>query len=491
MITKSRLVVSFIAVVLASILSIATPTNAQEFPFELPERSEEAYQDMVNEIGDVVERLRGKEWKHEVKAGVYTRQELMELLLQDSEQMKEQMKAEGLVLHKLGLTSREFDLYEALIGLYGQGVAGFFNPDNKELNIIKNNNPLARPMMQLLEDLAMRLMLGVSQEEMILAHELTHALDDQYYDLMNIVDMSQANSEHQLVRLAVTEGTAVSVQYDYLFRKQGIKSYQNPALQSLLETVPGREAIPGDGLENVPPMVVRQMLWPYTIGNRLVFEARKRDQGKWDTVNKMFEDLPASSEQVLHPEKYLDTPRDNPVVISLPSEAQLKALMGEKWHELSRDVMGEFRLWLYLEDMFRDTRSGLRVAKGASEGWDGDTMVVMGHGDENDEIALLWVSRWDSEEDAAQWFKTYRHILTKKYPDDAKFANRGDDNVFQFSDPDGNLIRLEKRANEVVILEGIPRDSYQNLLNICWSAPRDEWTRPPRGTQKPSVPWGK
>lgn len=480
-----------IILLLASVFLMPTHTNAQEFPFQAPERSKEAYQDLVKEISDVVGRLRGHEWKHDVKAGIYSRQQLMELLLKDAEEQRQAMQAQSLILHKMGLVSRDFDLYEAMIGLYGQGIAGFFNPDNKELNIISDTNPLARPMMQQLEDLMMRLMLGVSQEEMILAHELTHALDDQYYDLMNIIDMTQADSEQQLVRLAITEGTAVSVQYDFLFRKQGIKSYANPQLKSLLDNVPGTEALPNaDGMEQVPPMVVREMLWPYTIGNRLVFEARKRDDGKWDTVNKMFEDLPASSEQVLHPEKYLDEPRDLPVTISLPSGSQLKALMGDGWRELGRDVMGEFRLWLYLEDMFRGTRSGKDVAKGASEGWDGDSMVFMSHGDDNDKIALLWVSRWDTEEDADQFFKTYRHILIKKYKE-AQFANQGDDSVFQFNDPNGDIVRIEKRGADVVLLEGVPRDSHQNILNICWSAPRTEWTRPPHGTMKPSVEWGK
>ncbi|KKK74598.1 hypothetical protein LCGC14_2882160, partial [marine sediment metagenome] len=230
---------------------------------------------------------------------------------------------------------------------------------------------------------------------------------------------------------------------------------------------------------------------PYTMGNRLVFEARRRSDGKWDTVNKMFEDLPASSEQVLHPEKYLDQPRDLPVIITLPNEEQLKAILGDEWHEIDRDVMGEFCLWLYLEDMFRGTRSGMAVAKGTSEGWDGDTMVFMGYGESNTKIALIWVSRWDTEEDAEQFFKTYRHLLTKKYVEEAKFANQGDDSVFQFSDQNGDIVRLEKRGTDVVLLEGAPRPSHQDLLSICWSAPRTEWTRPPHGTMKPSVGWGE
>ncbi len=474
------------------VFGLPTKTEAQDLPFQAPERSEEAYQDLVQEIGDVVSRLRGQEWKHEVKAGIYTRAQLLEMLLKDAEQQREAMRAQGLVLHKMGLVPRGFDLYEALMGLYGQGIAGFFNPDNKELNIIKDNDPLARPLMQQLEDLLMRLMLGVSQEEMILSHELTHALDDQYYDLMNIIDLTKADSEQDLVRLAVVEGAAVSVQYDFLFRKQGLRSYANPQIKSLLDNVPGAEALPNsDSMKDVPPMVVRQMLWPYTIGNRLVFEARKRLDGKWDTVNQMFEDLPASSEQVLHPEKYLDQPRDLPVNIALPDEEQLKALLGDEWHELDRDVMGEFRLWLYLEDMFRGTRSGLDVAKGASEGWDGDKMVFLGHGDSNDKIAFIWVSRWDTEEDAEQFFKTYRHILIKKYREEAEFANQEDNSVFQFSDQNGDIVRIEKRGADVVLLEGIPRANHQDISNICWAAPRTEWTRPPHGTMKPSVEWGE
>ncbi|MGE0434147.1 MAG: hypothetical protein AB7K09_03705 [Planctomycetota bacterium] len=438
---------------------------------------------MAADIQPTVAKLRGMEWKYEVPAGIYRREQLQSFLKDEMEGSKVEMQKAGLMLAKMGMVPKGFDMYAATMKLYGGGIAGFYDPQVKELNLVRDTK---KTQAQQMEEMMMQMMLGVSNDQMVTAHELTHALDDQYYDLLNLIDHSKSTSDDDLTQLAVTEGTATSVQYDFLFARQGLKSYDNPTLASMLDEVPGRGSIPGVDDSDLPEMMIKQVLWPYSVGNRLVFEARKRENGGWKAVNGMFEDMPASTEQILHPEKYLDTPRDMPVVIDLPDAEAMAALYGEGWEELDRDTYGEFQLWIYLADFFRDRRSGPETAKKVAAGWDGDTMVFMKKGAKGDEtVSLVWASAWDSEGDAIEFFNLYRNLLQAKYNRSAAADEEANTTLYRFNDTDASTVRLERRGTEVLVLETVPQAKEADLLKAWTDAKRHQWSRPPRDKMVP------
>lgn len=449
--------------ILIPILSFWGNSYSQEPDPQFEDQVTEAKR-MAERIMPQVAKMRGLEWKNEVETGVYSGEMLHEMLKSEVEKMKEEYIKTSLLLYKLGLVEKGFDLYKATMGLYGAGIAGFYDPATKELNLIVRKN---KGFQEIIQDLLMRFTMGVSQDEMVIAHELTHALDDQYFDLANLIDFETATSDMNFVRLAVTEGTAVSIQYDFLFQRQGTPSYDNPGLHGMLQKVPGGEVLPGQNAESeIPGMLVKQMLFPYSVGNRLVFEARKRDQGKWDTVNKMFKDLPDSSEQVLHPEKYLDTPRDVPVIIEQPDIPQI--IQGN-WAPVFQDTFGEFQFWIYIEDFFKGYRSAEVVAKGASEGWDGDTMALYQNGD--GELILTWITAWDTEEDAIEFFKTYQLMLQRKYSD-RKNPKSELNKIYSFEDSENTKVYLERRDKEIIILEGVPSESIDQVIAACYQSDR-------------------
>lgn len=463
-----------------TLLFSGSRTEAQELPFGAQETNVNA---MVEDIAPQVARLRGVEWKSPVQAGIYTREQLRQLMLGEAEKMQDELGRESLLLHQLGLVEKGFDLHEAMVDLYGLGVAGFYDPNVKVLNLIQNQGG-KKPLLMMLEDLVMRFQLGVSQEEMIMAHELTHALDDQYFDLMNIIDRQHITSDMEFVRLAVTEGTAVSVQYDFLFKKTGLKSYENRLIRGqLLNDVPGTEVIPGGDKLTIPRFVTRQVLFPYTVGNRLVFEARKRDGGSWERVNRMFEDLPASTEQVLHPEKYLDFPRDMPMTIEVPSNIADK--FGDGWVELHRDTFGEFKMWMYFEDLFAGRRSTKAVVHATTSGWDGDTLVMV-MSPNQEKTGMLWATTWDTEDDAKEFYRLYKSVLRKKYPNEAKFSAE-EASTFMFRDKGLGINVVKQEGKDVVVLEGAPFQGWQDLMATTLDSRKVEWVRPMRGAQRPET----
>lgn len=458
--------------------SLAAPAFAQGVTPEEAAR----IRAMAEKVEPIVAEMRGKEWKFSVDKGIYTRDQLRAMMMQDQDmnEMRADAGKEAALLAKMGLLDRSFDLLEAYLALYGGAVAGFYSPDTRELNLVKsdgNEDPAMKA-----QDMMMRAMLGVSQDEMVMAHELTHALDDQHFDLLNLADQEKMNSDERLAYLAVIEGAAVSLQYDFLFKRQGLKSYENPAMRQMLEEAPGSEGVPGV-TPGMPEFIVKTLIWPYSVANRLVFAARKRDNGGWQTVDKMYEDLPASSEQVLHPEKYLDLPRDYPTVLALPDETNMAAMLGEGWTEIDRDTMGEFRLWIYFEEIFKDRRSAQALAKRTAAGWDGDTMVALTKGENHEDVAIVWVSTWDTENDAVEFFNLYRNVLQVKYENAP--ADTDNTTSYAFNDTATTNVIIERRGKDVVIVESVPADRARGIVEAGFNAERKNWVRPPRSNRVP------
>ena len=115
----------------------------------------------------------------------------------------------------MGLTEKDFDLAKVFKKLYVSNIGGFYDPRIQELNIVnltKNPN-----------------MFQKAQERIAMVHELTHAIDDQYFDLLNNVHREKLNSDEQLAYMAVIEGTTGCVQYDYAM---GGSSYNNQYIKN-------------------------------------------------------------------------------------------------------------------------------------------------------------------------------------------------------------------------------------------------------------------
>lgn len=229
-------------------------------------------------------------------------------------------------------------------------------------------------------------------EEMTFAHEFTHALQDQHYDLRSLDERSTTMDTH-LATLSLIEGDATLSMSLYAIGNLS----QNDVDEIIYRAAQWKQ----DRLPvEVPPAIARMTLFPYAGGLRFV-QTLYQQSNDWALVNAAFAEPPSSTEQVMHAEKYLEG-SDLPLPIGLPA---LGEAMGGSWQEIDRGVLGEFALGLHLEQGLSQT-DALRAAAG----WGGDSysLLVDGAG----RWLLVIRTAWDTIEDAQEFMRAYAEMAS-------------------------------------------------------------------------------
>jgi hypothetical protein len=261
----------------------------------------------------------------------------------------------------IGAIPGDVGILEAL-GRYQQGeVLGFYNSQNEELVYI-GDEQLSRI------------------EQFILAHELTHAIDDQHFDLDRLDELSlTCDDERFEAALGVVEGSANHFATQVVFR------------------FPVEEfgELPEGGAEGVPQLIRALQEYPYTAGQ--VFVDHLADEGGQAAVNGALRRFPQTTEEVLHPERFR---KDEPTDVDVPDFAPT---FGEGWRDLDVMVVGELFLRLLL-----DTELAASQAERAADGWDGGIYRAWTDGDE---VAVVLTTAWDSSLEAAQFRDTLERFL--------------------------------------------------------------------------------
>src|SRR4051794_23851008 len=271
----------------------------------------------------------------------------------------------------LGLLPHGTDLREVEGGLYDEQVLGYYDPHRKRLAIVAG--PLAG------DD---------AGSEITLSHELDHAVDDQHFNLDR--KMPASTDDAALAFSALVEGTATSVMTDYARRYLSAGDTLETALSSLGAS---------GGTDGIPPYVLNSLLFTYLSGQKFV--DRLRDvAGGWKLVNYSFSARPPlSTEQVIHPEKYLVNER--PVPVRLPAGAAMRRTAHGTFGEFDTDQLLELG------------GVGSVEAGDAAAGWGGGRYALFG----DDVLVVGWA--WDSAKDAAEAEKALRDYASKRKDDGA------------------------------------------------------------------------
>jgi hypothetical protein len=286
------------------------------------------------------------------------------------------------------------DLREIYLELLSSQVAGFYDPDTEEMNVVLINDDTPGDRLPLME-------------QIVYSHEYTHALQDQHFGLRELgfdAETQLANPDRVLGIQALIEGDATVVMT--LFTQA--VSAENPlaALQLLAQGLQaGNLVLPDD----TPEILVQELLFPYNNGMEFVLALFR--EGDWERVNQAYTDLPQSSEQILHPERYLNG--DVPQEVTLDNDM---SALGEGWMLLHDRTMGEF----YLREYLRTQLTG-RDAGNAAAGWGGDRYHIY----QNEATGqLAWVLRiaWDTPEDAAEFDAAYETFGNARFEDGLRDA---------------------------------------------------------------------
>lgn len=298
--------------------------------------------------------------------------DVRELLAEETD--PEQLATEERLLKRLGLLPPEFDLAAALEELYGSQVAAFYRPDTGRFYVIERDAPFG------------------AIDRVTVAHEYTHALQDQHYDLEGTRIKDPAEGDAALAQLAVVEGDATAVMFDWALGNLSFEEFFELSSQSLSPT---DQQI----LEDLPPILRRQLEFPYLGG--LTFVDQLRGDDDWTAVNDALTEPPESTEQILHPDKYLTD--ELPIELELPDVSDA---LGDGWSSAYQQTMGELlvQIWAAGGEEPPVSIPGLPLPPPHAEvaaGWGGDRLAM--YEGPNDGWAIVWSTAWDTEADAREF----------------------------------------------------------------------------------------
>ena len=275
-------------------------------------------------------------------------------------------RADEEVLKLLRLLEPGADLREISSEVYGKGVAGYYDPRSEHLRIVTGVTPGALT-------------------DVVIAHELTHALEDQRFAL----DLDESGSDDAaLAELALVEGSATLIMQQYLLRYVGTETALSGLLGSSLQT----------GGPDLPPFIQAQQLFPYTGGMAFVQALKERAGGGWKLVDLADRlRVPDSTEQILHPEKW--------VAVETPRPVQLDVPLHDDWRRVTSGTWGE---WQTNELLGGDQDA-------AAAGWGGDRYELWQRGTcdappcrDSDVLVMRW--GWDTERDAREFLAALRTV---------------------------------------------------------------------------------
>jgi hypothetical protein len=339
----------------------------------------------VQRLQERVTRLRGLAFKQNLQIRNLDEKALRKRVLEelDEEYPPARMLAVQKAGIRLGFFPERFDLRQTLTDLLTEQIAGFYDPKRKELCLV--DKPTAAGLERFAEGM-IEMTTGLKARDLYAIHELTHAVQDQHYDLETLPVEIRDNDDLAMAAKAVVEGDATLVMFDALARAMG-QTVDDLATQGM--TTGGAPF--GGKAAAAPEFLKQSLLFPYFAG--LVFIQRAKKQGGWARIDALYADLPASTEQVLHPEKFLGAERDVPTVLRW---GDLAALPGTDWTMIESNVLGEFGVRIFLKE------HGVRIgANRAATGWGGDRYRVYERKGAA-RVLLLWASTWDTEADAVK-----------------------------------------------------------------------------------------
>jgi hypothetical protein len=244
---------------------------------------------------------------------------------------------------------------------------------------------------------------GLTAEAQITyAHEFTHAMQDAAFDTGAAHEAVAEDDDAALARLALEEGDGTVAMFQWAFG--------NLAPDELA----GIGATPLPDMSSIPDWMVKQLEFPYLTGSTWV--AGLWSSGGWDAVNAAYDQPPASTEQVLHPEKYVSD--EQPADVADPDVA---TAMGSGWEPVESSTVGEAMLGIWLAAL------GVSQADAdvAAAGWGGDRLSVAAGPD--GEWAMGWRIGWDTPAEAGEFDEAHGEMTaTLPFPTRAIRASNGD-----------------------------------------------------------------
>jgi hypothetical protein len=431
-ISRSRLPIALLVVFLLGLGTLASFSAAQQStaPATLPsptgKSSAADFSAAADEVLAQMSQITGLSLRSPLKKSLRSREEIRAHVIKEMNEDKNPAEryAGARSAEAFGLLPKGFDLDSFMIDLLTEQIAGLYDPKAHEFYVAD--------------------WIPIDDQRMVMAHELTHALEDQHFQIEAWVKAARPNDDSELARESVLEGSAMAAMVEYLLAGSG------RSLEDLPDIDPAM--LIGDMaetplLKKAPPFLKDALVFPYLDG--LTFSAAVLKPNGWGGLPGIFTKPPVSTQQILHPALY--TSGKTPAPVALPS---MEKTLGPDWTKLEDNVMGEFGWKEVLKQFLDEPR-----AKTLSAAWEGDRYTVYEQ-KQTKRLLLITRERLATRTQAERFFAQYSEALEKKHESRSNLSRQP---AFFSFDTAGGGVFLRCFENECVTVEGGDRALFLAL----------------------------
>ncbi len=371
----------------------------------------------IEKMSADLEEITGLHFSKKVPAAIINKDQLRRFLDQriDVAIKPADLRAEELTLKMLGLLPQDYDLRAGTVEMLTEQAAAFYDYKKKKLFILAGDT-------------------GGGQQ-IALVHELAHALADQNFHLDKYIQDNGLNDDSATARMAVMEGQATWLMTAYMQKKMGGKPEVPEAVLDLMRRTVELGATQYDVFSKAPLYIRESLLFPYTAG--ISFQDAVFRKFGQDAFREVFIRAPASSQQILHPEKYLA--KQEPVLPAAPHP-------DKQYRKLAEGTLGEFDFRVLLEPT-----AGKEQAAELAAHLNGSRYLLAEHKTERYPV-LTVISTWDTPDQARTFFDLYRQVIQKK---SKTFLPETESETLLTGHADAGFFRVALTANSVESREGL------------------------------------
>lgn len=433
-----------------------------------PQQAEELFHS-VDEILEFDSKQTGLPIKREVKRRLISRDQVTSYLTKHlNDEDTQRLRRSELVLKKFGLLPRDFNLETFLVALLREEVAGYYDPKTRTVNLLD--------------------WVPMEEQEPVMAHELTHALQDQSVGLQKWMkkgekDLAEIkkdptpldieNDEIDNAREAVIEGQAQTMMFQYAISPTGRSIADSPDLLASMEdeTLTGTS---GTKVFNDSPIFMKESLtFPYSYGMEFVVELMRKG-GKQKAFTALLQNPPHTTRQIMEPETYLSGEKMEPMRVP-DFKHDFK-----NYQKFDIGAMGEFDVAVLIEQY-----AGKPLSKSMYPAWRGGYYyAARPKADTAAPLGLLYVSRWSSADKAAEFAEIYARSLTQRYKNAAAFGDTPADENAQNAGSHADLLKgrhawttaegtivIEEQGDMVLVSESFDAATTETLEKEVFAPP--------------------
>ncbi len=383
----------------------------------------------AGQVEEGIQAMRELHFTTNVPLVLQSREQTEKTLVEDigRDYTDEQLQATGMAGALIGLYPSGTDVKAEMLRMLRSQVAGFYDPHAKKMIMVEGTTSLGI-WADATEFMLQRDVVG----EMLLAHEYTHALQDQHFGLESALDKIKNNDDRSLALKSVAEGDATLAGFGYL--AGGTDGPTIDKLTSQLSDLPRTFAAETKG---TPEGLSAPLIFQYSAGSKFVAYALHR--GGWQTVDAIYRHPPQSSQQIMHPELYFDRPAP-PDEIDLAGYSETL----DRWTVIDDNCIGELLLQVILKrNLGKDTPALVLLDR-----WSGDRMITMR---KQRALTVLWMLSFSDRPSAEQFAALYASLLDRLLGQSTAH-------------------RIDYRNNAVLVLIGESARHFAELAPAIWSA---------------------